>query len=104
MAIETILVNTSDTALYTSISDSAITMMSLCNYGAAQISATMHIVKSGDTPGVHNLLIKDIIIPPSDTYISYHGGEKIILEDGDYVSAIVNVTNSVTSIVSFMVI
>ena len=66
MAIETILVNTSDTALYTSISDSAITMMSLCNYGAAQISATMHIVKSGDTPGVHNLLIKDIIIPAID--------------------------------------
>ena len=102
MSIQSIKINTTNTVAYTSTDETAITIMSFCNYGIADASITLHIVKNTITPSDDNIFIKDVIITPGDTYIVYSGGEKIILEDGDYINAIASVDNSITSITSYL--
>jgi len=70
---------------YTSIGDSALTFMSLCNHGGANVTCEIHIVPSGDVAGTDNVLITDLEILAGDTYILYQGGEKILLDTGDFV-------------------
>ena len=104
MSIQTITIDATDTTTYFSTGQSAVTIMSLCNFSAINQVASIHIVPQGGTPDDTNIFVKDIHIVAGDTFILYQGGEKIILDDGDYISAIATNAAAVTAITSFMVI
>jgi hypothetical protein len=100
MAIQTTDVLASQTTVYTSSNDTALTFLSICNVGVANITCNVHIVPNGDVPSDSNLFIKDLEIIIGDTYVVYQGGEKILMSNGDYVSIIASAA-TVTSIVSY---
>lgn len=100
MAISTVNIGASATTTYTSSGDSALTFMSLCNHGTNTVTCDIHIVPNGDLPTNDNLLIKDLEIIAGDTFILYHGGEKILMENGDYVSVDASLANVVAAISS----
>lgn len=101
MSINTVTVSNTNTTVYTSNGTSAITSLSLCNHSAAIVTFSVNIVPFGDTVGNGNIMLKSIPVPPSDTYLLYAAGEKLLLDGGDFISVIADVPSSVTSITSF---
>jgi len=104
MAIQNKFIESINTTAYSSSGETALTIMSFCNYGSTTTSITMHIVQNGQVPGLDNVFIKDIDIVPGDTYIVYQGGEKIILSNSDFINVIASQNNSITCLTSYMVI
>jgi len=104
MAIVTTQVLTTNTTVYLSNKESAITIISFCNYSANDETITIHIVPNGSSPGVGNIFVKDITIVPGDTFIVYQGGEKLILSDGDLVNVIASTDNTITAIASYVTV
>lgn len=102
MAIENTAVGASDTTIYTSTGDSAVSFVSICNYSTSTVTVSVHIVPSGGTVSDGSIHIKDLEIVAKDTYIVYQGGEKIILGDGDFISVVCSDPAAVTSIVSYI--
>jgi hypothetical protein len=88
MALSTTdITGTGATTVYTSVNETAITFMSLCNRSAS-IPALCNInaVEFSTVANTNNLIVYQIEIQPGDTYILYHGGEKILLSNGDFIS------------------
>ena len=89
MAIQTIPITTvSETITYTSTNNTAVTFMSLCNYEAVDVVCDIHVISPAAVAAPGNLLIKQITIVPGDTYILYHGNEKIVLSDTDVIRVV----------------
>jgi len=101
MAIQTTEVVNSDTTVYTSTANSAITFATFTNYTAATISVDIHVVPAGDAVGNVNCVVKGLEITATDTYQLYAGGEKLLLDNNDFVSAVANVATGVSSVVSY---
>lgn len=106
MAIETqgTIPAATPTTTYTSSDESAVTFMSICNRHTGPINVDVHIVKSGFTAGVSNILISQLEIVADDTYIIYQGGEKLILENGDFISVTSDVGSVATVITSYVAV
>jgi hypothetical protein len=102
MAIETAEVQATNTSIYTSVDETALTLISLCNYSTAAHTITMHIVKDGTSPDNTNIFISNIEIVAGDTFIIYQGGEKILLSNNDYINVIADVSGAVTAITSYV--
>lgn len=104
MAIETTQVGNSNTDIYTSNGNSAITFLSLTNYTASPVTVDVHLVPSGDSAANVNLVLKSLEITAEDTYQFYAGGEKVLLEDGDKFVAVANTAAAINSVVSYTAI
>ena len=104
MSIESTLVGTTATTVYTSVNDNAITWLSFTNYSGSTVQLSVFIVPSGSTPTDANRVVSYLDIPSNDTYQFYAGGEKVLLENGDYISAISDTASAVSSTVSFAAI
>ena len=103
MAIQTAQIGNTPGPVYISVNQTAITLMSICNYSIATRTVSIHIVSQADvSPADSNIFIKDVEIVPGDTFIIYQGGEKIILEDGDHISMTADGSNALTAITSYM--
>lgn len=104
MAIQTTnIVTTTETVTYTSTNDTALTFMSLCNYNTIDVVVDIHVIAGGGAAAVTNFLIKEITIVPGDTYILYHGNEKIVLSDTDEVRVVpAGASVALTVITSYM--
>jgi len=102
MAISTTNVGAGNVTTYISSGDSAVTFMSLCNHSAGNITVEIYIVADGDSAGVNNLLITDLEIIAGDTYILYHGAEKIIFANNDAIVVSASTDNVVSAITSYM--
>ena len=100
MTINVANVTTAGNVVYPSIGNTAVTYFALCNYSAANVSANVYVVPSGDTPANSNMLISNLTIQGNDTYFLYIAAEKIILGNGDSIQAIAN-ANTVTSTTSY---
>jgi hypothetical protein len=101
MSINTVAVGTSNTTVYTSTNSSAITNLTLCNYSASNVTISLHVVPSGDTVTNTNFMLKDLPLTAGDTYILYSGSEKLLFDNGDFVSVICSAGLSVTVITSY---
>ena len=95
-------VGTSATTVYTSSSTSALTCMFFMNENASARTLDLHVVKSGDTAGVTNKIVKQISIDGGDTYVI--NLEKIVLDNGDTMQAIASNASSVYATVSSVAI
>ena len=101
MAIQTTEVVNSNTTVYTSTDNSAITYAAFTNYTGATISVDIHVVPSGGSVGNVNCVVKALEITATDTYQLYAGGEKLLLSNNDFISAISNVATGINSVISF---
>jgi hypothetical protein len=107
MPIQTSAVTTSGNVVYTSTGSTALTFLSICNYGGSDVLANVHVVPNGGTASNDNLIITQLELVASgngtgDTYQLYSGGEKLLLDNGDfvYIDASANTVTAVTSYIS----
>ena len=101
MAISTTNIGAGPVTIYLSSGESAITFLSFCNHSGATVTIDIHVVPDGDIPTVDNLLGYQLDIDAGDTYIFYKGGEKILLENNDYISVTASAANAIAAISSY---
>ena len=101
MTIQVANVTSLGNTVYTSVGNSAITFLSLCNYdSASSITANVYVVPSGNTAGNDNIVLANLAVSAEDTYQFYAGGEKLLLGNGDFISVQSN-ANTVTTVTSY---
>jgi hypothetical protein len=101
MTIQVGNVTTSPASVYTSVGNTAITFMSLCNYTVGNVVANVFVVPSGDTAGNDNVIINNLTITQGDTYQLYDGAEKLLLANGDSVQVDASANNAITTVTSY---
>jgi hypothetical protein len=101
MAITSALITTSAANVYASVGNTAVTWLSITNYGAANATANVHVVPSGGTANVQNQIISVIEIVAGDTYQIYAGNEKLLLGNDDTVQAVANANTLLNAVTSF---
>mgnify|MGYP003413823033 CR=1 FL=1 len=80
--------------------DVAMVVSLFCNTSARDTDTiNVYVVKSGDTPSDNNIIVKDYVISPADTFEME--SEKIILSGGDYILA-KSLKGYITATVSYM--
>ena len=104
MAVTTANVSTTDTTVYTSSGNSAVTFSTLTNYSSSAVEVDVHIVPSGDAVGNLNLIIANLSITAEDTHQLYAGGEKLLLENGDTIVVSASANTAVAAVTSFTAI
>ena len=101
MTIQVGNVTTSAASVYTSVGNTAITFLSLCNYTAGNVAANVFVVPSGGTPSNTNVIINNINITVGDTFQLYAASEKLLLNNGDSVQVDANANNAITAVTSY---
>jgi hypothetical protein len=101
MTIQVGNVTTSAASVYTSVGNTAITFLSLCNYSAGNVVANVFVVPNSGIAGNTNVIINNINITVGDTYQLYAGSEKLLLNNGDSVQVNANANNSITTVTSY---
>jgi len=86
--------------VYTSGGNTAITWLSLNNWGPANVTANMFVVPSGNTATTSNQILYSLPLASGDTYQIYSAGEKLLLNTGDFVQ-VITTANTVTAVTSF---
>lgn len=99
MAISNTAVLASNTTIYTSTNDSAITVLYLCNTNASARTVDIHFVPSGGSVGVTTQVYDQVTIQPDDTYIL--DTEKVVFSNGDFINVVADGTG-VTATVSYV--
>lgn len=83
------------TTQYTSTAKTVIDKFSVTNTSAAYVDFSCNLVKTGDSPGDDNLIIKERTIAPSETYLCPElAGQS--LELNGYISTLASVATSLT--------
>lgn len=89
--------------VYTSGGNTAITWMSLNNWGPGNVTANVFVVPNGNSFDSSNQILYALPIASGDTYQLYAAGEKLLLSNGDFVH--VDATaNTVTVVTSYTTI
>lgn len=92
--ISTTIDKDTPTVIYTSSGQSVVSVIYLCNIGAAQ-SFDLHLIPSGGSAQETNLVYSTVPITDSDTYVI--DTEKLILGNGDKIAAKASSFNYVAS-------
>jgi hypothetical protein len=93
----------SGNTVYTSGGNTAITWLSLNNWGAANVTANVFVVPSSGTATTSNQILYALPLASGDTYQLYAAGEKLLLGAGDFVQVIAT-ANTVTAVTSYTTI
>jgi len=101
MSISTTQVNDSATTVYTSSGNTAVTYMTFTNYTASAVALDINVVPSGDSVGSVNLIADSLEVAANDTYQIYASGEKLLLENSDFISATANTASAIGCVVSY---
>jgi hypothetical protein len=100
MTISTATVTTTTSSVYVSGGNTAITSLTLCNWGAGNVTANLYVVPNSSSPQHTNQAIYSLPLHSGDTYQLYAAAEKLLLGPGDSVQ--VDATaNTVTVITSY---
>jgi hypothetical protein len=89
--------------VYTSGGNTAITWLSLNNWGAANVTANVFVVPNSDTATTSNQILYALLLSSGDTYQLYNAGEKLLLGAGDFVQ-VITTANTVTAVTSYTTI
>jgi len=81
MAIQSTLLTSTPTAIYTSVGTNDVVVAYFCNTGTAPAQFHLHAVPSGESAGLTNVIYYNVNLTAGDTYVI--DTEKIILDDGD---------------------
>jgi len=93
------LINTAN-AIYTSSGNTAITSLTMCNWGPNQVYANLYVVPNGQLPGTTNIALSNVLIPSGETAQLYMFAEKLLLGPNDTINANSS-ANTVTAITSY---
>ena len=77
MTIATANVTTNIESVYTSVGNTAVTYLSLCNYSVGNVTANIYIVPNGGAAGSLTQAVSTLSITSTDSYQFYAGPEKI---------------------------
>lgn len=102
MAINTVLIASGGQTTYTSTNDTAVTFMSLCNQTGSAVIVDVHVVLNLGSADTSNIMISQLSIAANDTYILYHGNEKILLANLDTIVVTTATNNAVAAITSYI--
>lgn len=91
MAIVNTAILATNTTIYTSSGNNAITTVIICNTGSSDRTLTLHAVPSGGTAGTVNMIVNALVVPAGDT-VSFDQ-EKMVLSNGDSLVAVGSNTN-----------
>jgi hypothetical protein len=86
MAIVNTAILATNTTLYTSAGNNAITTVIICNTGGNDRTLTLHAVPSGGSAGAVNMIVNALVVPAGDT-VSFDQ-EKMVLSNGDSLVAV----------------
>lgn len=89
MAITSTSLNNTTASIFTSDGSNAVTTMYFCNTGQQIAYVTVHMVPKTFSPGPNNIIYYELPIAVKDTYVL--DTEKLILEDGDIIYAVLGV-------------
>jgi hypothetical protein len=103
MTIQVANVTSAGNVVYASSGNTAITFLSICNFGTGNVTANVHVVPNGDTIGNTNIVLATLPLSSQDTYQLYAAGEKLLLGNGDSVQISAN-ANTVTAVTSYTTI
>lgn len=81
MAITNTTIGNTETIVYTSSGDSAVSVIYVCNTSASTVTFDVHLAPFGEGAAVTNQIYKEISLDANDTYIL--DTEKIFLSDQD---------------------
>jgi len=101
MSISTANITTTIANAYVSSGNTAVTFLSLANYGASNVAANVYVVPSGNSVGNLNISIANLQITTQDTYQFYAGNEKLILANGDSIQVNASSNNAIAAVVSY---
>lgn len=101
MSISTQAIGNTATTVYTSSGNSAVTYMTVTNFTGSAVAVDINLVPSGDSVGNVNLVADSLEIAANDTYQLYAGGEKLLLENGDFISCTANTAASLNAVISY---
>lgn len=103
MSISTTSVTTVGNIVYTSSGATAVTWLSLNNWGPSNVTANLFVVPSGNVAATSNQVYYSLLLQSGDTYQINSGGEKLVLANGDFVQ--VDATaNTVTAVTSYIAV
>lgn len=98
MALTSHVINTTNTSIYTSSGNNAITSIIVCNLNASTANLTLYAVPNGSSIGASTTMISALSIPSGETLSLDQ--EKLVLANGDAIYAISSLANALTIIVS----
>ena len=101
MAITSALITTSAANVYASVGNTAVTWLSITNYGVANATANVHVVPSGGSANVQNQIASAVEIVVGDTYQIYAGNEKLLLDNNDTIQAVANANTTLNAVTSY---
>jgi len=87
-------------AIYTSVGNTAITSLTMCNWGPSSVTTNLYVVPNGYTPDTTNIALANVLITSTETAQLYMFAEKLLLGPGDTICANTS-ANTVTAITSF---
>ena len=100
MALSSVFVTTAGNTVYTSSGNTAVTWLSLNNWGPSNVTANLFAVPSGNSAGNINQIAYALLLQSGDTYQIYVGNEKLLLSNGDFIK--INASdNTVTAVTSY---
>jgi hypothetical protein len=102
MTIATAIITTVTGNAYVSAGNTAVTSLTLCNWGPANVTANLYVVPNGSSASTQNLALSSLPLITGDTYQLYAAAEKLLLGPGDaiQVDATANTVSVVTSYTS----
>ena len=100
MAITTVNVTTVGNTVYTSSGNTAVTWLSLNNWGPGNVTANIYAVPNGNTADTSSQIAYALLLQSGDTYQIYAGNEKLLLSNGDFVK-VTATGNTVTAVTSY---
>lgn len=113
MITSQIINSATDTTLYTSTGENAITVMIFCNTGTIvdgnentnAVKLQLHVISSGSTVSDSFAVVKDLTIPPGETV--FFDTERLVLGNGQYISGRLLATSgngSITATISTLAV
>jgi hypothetical protein len=103
MSITTTSVTTAGNVVYTSSGSTALTWLTLNNWGPSNVTANLFVVPSGNAAATTNQVYYALLLQSGDTYQINSGGEKLVLSNGDFVQ-VDSTANTVTAVASSIVV
>ena len=100
MTIATYTVTTAVGNAFTSSGNTAITSLTMCNWGPTTVTANLYVVPNSFTADTNNIVLSNISIPSNETAQLYTFAEKLLLANGDTVQ-VESSANTLTSVTSY---
>lgn len=99
ISVQTLL--TAPTPIFNSLTNSALTFLSLCNTTTSDVTISLFVVPAGTTMNQSCTVYSELVIPAKDTYQIYVGNEKLLLGPGDSIYAEANFPNAINAVISY---